>query len=132
MISEELRKYIDMVDTEWEDDLLFEMANVFSKRHGIANVVIWVGRANKQHGLRMKISNIPNKMDMSDSFVIKMPSLDYNHNQVAKWIDGKVMKQIMEWIVLNQKLLYDYENGLIDDTDEFMNQISSVDDKSKI
>lgn len=126
MITEELRDYIIMVDQEWEDDLLFEMANIFEPRHGIPNVVIWVGRAPKNHGLRIKVSNIPNKMDMHDSFVIKMPSLDYDHKQVAKWINGSVMKNILEWIVLNQKLLYDYENGLIDDTDYFMNQISSV------
>jgi hypothetical protein len=126
MITEELRKFIDMVAKEWDNDQLFEMANVTSKRHGIENVVIWVGAAPKQHGLRVKVSNIPGKMDMNNSFVIMMPSLDYDPTQVADWITPKVMKQILQWIVLNQKLLNDYEVGLITDTDDFLNNISKV------
>ena len=81
MLTEELRRYINMVDEEWSNGQLFEMANVTAKRHGIENVVIWVGRTPKQHGLRVKVSKVPNKMDMDDSFVIMMPSLDYDPTQ---------------------------------------------------
>jgi hypothetical protein len=126
MISEELRKYIDMVAEEWAQDQLFEMANIFPKRHGIENVVIWVGKAPKQHGLRVKVSNIPGKMDMDDSFVIQMPNLDYDPAQVAKWIDTKTLEKIKQWIKINQLLLYAYENGEIDDTYEFLNNVSKV------
>lgn len=126
MISEELARYIKIVDEEWESGNLYEMANVFSRRHGIENVVIWVGRAPGQHGLRVKISNIPNRMDMSNSFVIMMPSLDYDPAAVASWISSKTMKKILRWLVLNQQLLADYENGLIDDTDEFLDSLSKV------
>jgi hypothetical protein len=126
MISEELRKYIDMVAEEWAQDQLFEMANIFPKRHGIENVVIWVGKAPKQHGLRVKVSNIPGKMDMDDSFVIQMPNLDYDPAQVANWINSSKMNKILEWIRLNQKLLYDYEKGTMDDTEEFLSSISKV------
>ena len=126
MITEELRKYIDMVNKEWENDQLFEMARVGQKHHGIENVVIWVGSANPKNGLRVKVSNIPNKMRMEDSFVIQMPSLDYDPSQVAVWITPKIMKQILEWITLNQKLLYDYENGDIEDTEYFLNNLSKV------
>lgn len=126
MISEELRKYIDMVNEEWNNDQLHEMARVGPNRHGIENVVIWVGEAPKQHGLRVKVSNIPNKMRMDDSFVIQMPSLDYDPNQVAEWITPKIMKKILEWIKLNQQLLVDYENGKIWDTDDFLNSISRI------
>jgi hypothetical protein len=126
MISEELRKYITMVNEEWDNDHLHEMARLGPNQHGIENVVIWVGAANKQHGLRVKVSNVPNKMRMEDSFVIQMPSLDYDPNQVADWITPKIMKQILQWIVLNQKILYDYENGVIQYTDDFLNNISKV------
>jgi hypothetical protein len=126
MDTDKLRKYIDMVDKEWRDDQLFEMANVTSKRHGIENIVIWVGAAPKQHGLRVKVSNIPGRMDMDNSFVIMMPSLDYDPNQVANWITPKIMKQILQWITLNQKLLYDYESGIITDTDDFLDNISKI------
>ena len=126
MISEELRKYIDMVDQEWQNDQLHEMANVTPKYHGIDNVVIWVGATNKQHGLRVKVSNVPNKMDMSDNFTIMMPSLDYNPYQVADWIDGKTISKILSWIKLNQKLLDDYESGNITDTGIFLTRISKI------
>ena len=126
MITEQLRKYIGMVDDELARDELFEMANVTQRRHGIENVVIWVGAAPKQHGLRVKISNVPGKMDISNSFDIMMPSLDYDHTQVASWITPKIMKKILQWITLNQKLLYDYELGVITDTDDFLNSISRV------
>jgi hypothetical protein len=126
MITEELRKYIDMVNEEWNNDQLYEMARVGSKHHGIENVVIWVGEASKQHGLRVKVSNIPNKMRMEDSFVIQMPSLDYDPSQVADWITPKMMRKILEWIKLNQKLLSDYENGEIWNTSDFLDGISKV------
>jgi hypothetical protein len=126
MKTEGLRKYIDMVDQEWANDQLFEMARIGSKHHGIDNVVIWVGSANAQHGLRIKVSNIPNKMRMEDSFVIQMPSLDYDPSQVADWITPKMMKQILQWITLNQKLLHDYETGEIEDTEYFLNNLSKV------
>jgi hypothetical protein len=125
MISEELRKYIDMVNEEWEQDQLFEMANIDPNTHGIDNVYIYVGRAPKQHGLRVKVSNIPNKMRMDDSFTIMMPSLDYDPRQVANWVKPKI-PDILAWIKLNQKLLYDYEEGNIDNTTEFLSSISKV------
>ena len=126
MISEELRKYIDMVIQEGENDQLFEMANIHSNIHGIGNVVIWVGRANTRHGLRVKISNVKNKFDDSNNFVIQMPTLDYDPSQVAKWIDTKTLEKIKQWIKINQLLLYAYENGEIDDTYEFLNNVSKV------
>ena len=121
-----IKTFINIVDQEWDNDQLYEMANVTSRRHGIDNVVIWVGATNKQHGLRIKVSNIPNKMDMNDNFTIMMPSLDYDHKQVASWITSKIMDKIINWIKLNQRLLYDYELGLITDTDDFLNNIIKV------
>ena len=125
-MSDELRKYIDMVAEEWNNDQLFEMANVTDRYHGIQDVVLWVGRAPKQHGLRIKVSRVPRKMRMDDSFVIMMPSLDYNPSDVPDWITNKTMNKILEWIKLNQKLLYDYENDLIDDTGYFLDNLSKV------
>lgn len=105
---------------EYNNDELFEMANIHSRYHGIKDVVIWVGKANKQHGLRVKVSNIKNKFSMNNHFVIMMPSLDYNPKKVAKWIP---IDDILEWIKLNQDVLYDYENSIIDDTGEFLEKL---------
>ena len=125
-MSSGIKAFIDIVDQEWANDQLYEMANVTSRRHGIENVVIWIGATNKQHGLRIKVSNIPNKMDMNNNFTIMMPSLDYDHTQVANWITSKIIDKIITWIKLNQQLLYDYELGLITDTDDFLNNIIKV------
>ena len=126
MISEELRNYIDMVLKEEQDDVLHEMANLGPSDHGINDVVIWVGKANKQHGLRVKISNSKNRWNNDDNFVIQMPSLDYDSRQVASWITADIMRKIQEWIVLNQRVLYDFETDKIMYTRDFLNSISKV------
>jgi hypothetical protein len=126
MISEELQKYIGMVIKEEQEDVLHEMANLGSHNHGIQDIVIWVGKSNKQHGLRIKISNLRNKWSNDDNFVIQLPSLDYDPSQVAGWITPKIMKKIQQWIVLNQQVLYDFETDKIMYTDQFISQIAKV------
>jgi hypothetical protein len=69
---------------------------------------------------------LKNKWSNDDNFVIQLPSLDYDPSQVANWINGNVMKKILEWIVLNQELLYDFEMDKIMYTDQFINKISKV------
>ena len=126
MISDELRTYVNMVLKEEQDDVLHEMANLGSHNHGISNIVIWVGKANKQHGLRIKVSNLKNRWSNDDNFVIQLPSLDYDPSQVAHWITIDIINQIMAWIRLNQQVLYDFETDKIMYTDQFINQISKV------
>jgi len=105
-MNDELRNYIDKVEQEWATDQLLEIARVSESRHEIPNVVIWVGLAPEQHGLRIKVSNIPNKMDPSDNFTIQLPSLDYDPKQVANWIDNNTMSKILDWIKHNQQIFY--------------------------
>ena len=126
MISDELRKYVNMVLKEEQDDVLHEMANLGSHNHGISNIVIWVGKANKQHGLRIKVSNLKNRWSNDDNFVIQLPSLDYDPSQVAHWITTDIINQIMAWIRLNQQVLYDFETDHIMYTDQFINKISKA------
>jgi hypothetical protein len=126
MITEELRKFMDLVKLEESADLIHEMANVGPKRHGIENVYIFVGKTNKQHGLRVKVSKTPGKYDDNENFVIQMPSLDFDPSQVPRWIKKDVMNNILNWIKLNQELLSDYENGKIWDTDDFLDNISKI------
>lgn len=127
MIPEELKKYILLVEDGERNGLLHEMANVGPKRHGIDRVYISVGSIEQaKHWLRIKVSNIPGKYDKKDNFVIQIPSLDYDPEAVAPWITPKIMKRIISWIKLNQKLLHDYETGEIFDTDEFLDGISKV------
>ena len=55
-----------------------------------------------------------------------MPSLEYDPQQVASWITPKTMKDIIEWIKLNQQVLYDYETDKITDTGDFLDSLSKV------
>lgn len=126
MITEELRKYLNMVIKEEEDDVLHEMANLGSHNHGIPNVVIWVGKTNKRHGLRIKVSNIKDRWSNDNNFVIQLSSLDYDPSQVASWITPNIIKQIMTWIKLNQQVLYDFETDEIVYTDQFISKLSKV------
>ena len=127
-MSDALRKYIDMcreeeIINEQTDAMLHEMANVHANTHGIDDVVIWVGVANKRHGLRVKVSNVKNKFDKNNNFVIQMPSLDYDPKQVAAWINNSIMNKILAWIKINQPHLNDYENGVLDDTLVFLDLV---------
>ena len=124
-MTEELRKYIDMVLQEEKDDLLMEMANLGKEDHGISHVVIQVGKANKQHGLRIKVSNLKDRWS-EDNFVIMMPSLDYDYNSAARWLRGKTMKKILQWVTLNAEVLHDFENDKIIYTRDFLGRISKV------
>lgn len=121
-----IKTFTQQCQEEWENDQLFEMANIHSDLHGIRDVVIWVGKTDGRHGLRVKVSNTKNKFDIGNHFVIQMPSLDYDPSQVAKWISANQLKKIFMWIKLNQKLLYDYETGIIDNTRKFEDMISPI------
>lgn len=114
-----------MVNEEVINDQINEMANLGKEDHGIDHVVIQVGKANKQHGLRVKISNLKDRWN-EDNFVIMMPSLDYDPSVVARWIRGDVMKKILEWIKLNSEVLYDFENDKIVYTRDFINRVSKI------
>jgi len=118
-----LELYENMCYNEEGTDELYEMARVSSRRHGINGVIIWVGEANKRHGLRVKVSNSRDKWNNDDNFVIMMPSLDYDPKKVAKWID---MPAVLAWIKLNQDTLYAYELGTIQDTDTFLEKLVSL------
>lgn len=126
MISTELKKYLEMVSQEDQNDDLPEMSNLDSDDHGIENVVIWVGRSNKRHGLRIKVSNIPNAWNDADNFTIMVPELYYNPDSVAHWIKKATLERILLWIKINQPLLYKLEAGEYSSFKKFANDVSKV------
>lgn len=115
-----------MILLEEQADMLHEMANLGSHNHGISDVVIWVGKANNQHGLRVKVSNLRNRWSNDDNFVIQLPSLDYDPCTVAKWIHGSVLLKIKQWIVLNQQVLHDFDTDKIMYTDQFISKLAKI------
>ena len=126
MITEELRKYISMVNEEVINDQLNEMANLGREDHGIEHVVIQIGKANKQHGLRVKVSNLIDRWSNDENFVIMMPSFDYDPRSVARLMRGVLFKKMGEWIKLNSEVFHDFENDRIVYTRDFLNKISKI------
>lgn len=126
MISEELKKFLLLVKEETENGELNEMSNLDKHDHGIDNVVLWIGKTNKRHGLRIKVSNIQNRWSDDDNFTIMIPSLDYDISQVAKWIKKDTMEKIKYWIKLNQELLYKLDNNEYSSFKTFVNDTSKI------
>lgn len=104
---------------------LYEMANLFPKRTGIDNIVIWVGADPKRHGLRIKVSNVPNKWAPDDNFTITLPHLDVVGNINKQLITGKKLEDIKNWLKLNITTLMNYENSLID-TGDFLDLLVKI------
>jgi hypothetical protein len=129
MTPKELREYINMVAEETEQGILNEMSNLNSDDHGIENVVIWIGKTNKRHGLRIKVSNIKNYWSEDDNFTIAIPSLDYDPTQVANWIKNKSIEKIKHWIKINSELLYKLDNGDYSSFRTFVNDTSKYTEK---
>jgi hypothetical protein len=98
-----MRKYIDLI-VKQQTPMLLEMANLNKTVHGIDGVVLWIGRENKQHGLRVKVSNKRDRFDVNDNFVIQLPSLYYDHKQVANWISSKMLTKIFDWVNYHLKV----------------------------
>lgn len=115
-----------MVSQEDQNGDLSEMSNLDSDDHGIENVVIWIGRSNKRHGLRVKVSNIPNAWSDFDNFTIMIPELNYDHRAVARWIKKTTLERILLWIKINQPLLYKLEAGEYSSFKKFANDVSKV------
>jgi hypothetical protein len=105
---------------------LFEyMSNIGFKKTGIENVVIWVGTKPPQHGHRIKVSNIPNKMDVNNCFVITIPDFEIIGDFNKRLINKKTLNQIFQFIKLNIDVIIAYSNEEIDGND-FMNLLKSI------
>lgn len=93
--------------------------------HGMEGVYIWVGRTDKRHGHRVKISNVRGKYRNSNSFVIQMPGYYYNPRHVAQWIDDHYINDIIDWLTLNAQVLHDFMDGKIG-TDDLERKLVKV------
>jgi len=104
---------------------LYEMANLTSRYTGIDRVVIWVGMDYKRHAMRVKVSNVPNKM-ADDTFIITIPDLDVIGKIDKSFISGKTLNDIKSWLKLNIQTLIDYESGKLVDTGDFLDQLVQI------
>lgn len=127
MTTENIQKYIEIV-ADQQTSMLTEMANLNKSIHGIDGIVLWIGRENKQHGLRIKVSNKRDRFDVNNNFVIQLPSLYFDHKQVANWISSKILTKILDWIKIHQDSIYKFEKGEFQTLDDFLIDLNTPDD----
>jgi hypothetical protein len=115
----QINEYYDANSSSLSEQELMEMANVGPKTTGIDNVVIWVGPNPGQHWKRIKISNIPNRIDDKDLFVLTIPDFKIIGNVNTKFITSKIMEQIKKWVVDHMQAIIDYSDKKLL-TDDFI------------
>ena len=101
---------------------LWERTNIGGTATGLGNVVIWIAPALPNQKKRIYVSNVPDKGNAGDTFIITIPDLEINGDVNRSFIDGQKLEQIRACIVLNQKVIEDYEKGNLL-TDEFIFQL---------
>lgn len=89
---------------------LLEMANITDAESGIDNVVIWIGPNPPSHGMRIKVSNIPNKIDGSDCFTLTIPNFKIIGKVNKSFIDNEKIEQIKQFVLLNKEVISSYSN----------------------
>jgi len=107
-----------------EDEML-EMANATSKVTGIKDIVLWMGPQPPQHGYRIKVSNIPNKINSDNLFTITIPNLEIIGDVNEKFINSKKIKQIKKFVKLNQNLIIKYSDKKMETLD-FLTQLKKI------
>ena len=117
----ELKEYRKLSNSR--DDLL-EMANIGEKVTGIPEVVIWVGPNPPQHGMRIKVSNIPGK-SMGDTITITIPDLLVVGKVNKSFITPEILEKINQWITINLAAITEYSNSTIL-TEDFLARVQKV------
>lgn len=121
MISEELRKYVDMVLQEEKNDNIHDIAVLGKQCHGIDNIIIYIGKSN--NSLIVRFSSLKNNIFKKKKFVLRIPHLDYDILDVKKYISNHSMDKIIRWIKLNNLLLQNYEQNENMSSSEFLSMI---------
>ena len=120
-----INKFYEFIDNSLSEDELLEMANVTEETTGIKDVVLWIGPNPPQHGKRIKVSNIPNRISSSDCFTITIPKFEIVGDVNTKFIDSVKMDKIKEFITINQKLIEEYSDYKIS-TKDLLDGLKSV------
>lgn len=105
-----INKYFEFIDNSFSEEELLEMANVTEETTGIEGIVLWIGPNPKSHGKRVKVSNIPNKISISDCFTITLPKFEIIGEVNYKLIDSVKMSKIKEFLNNNSELIEKYSD----------------------
>jgi hypothetical protein len=118
-------KILEFYNEPLSEQELIEMANASYKVTGIPNVVLWIGPNPNSHGMRIKVSNIPNKFDGGDCFTLTIPDFKIVGVINKKFITNIILNKIKEFVELNMENIVKYSNYEIE-TYDFINNLKKV------
>jgi hypothetical protein len=119
----QINEYYDLNSSSLSEQELMGMASLNYKITGINDVIIWIGPNPEHRWKRIKISNIPNKIDDKNLFTLTIPDFKVIGDVNTKLITSKVMNQIKEWVLINLKAIEDYSDRKTT-TDEFITELN--------
>jgi len=124
-----IKKYNDLFEFKnyLDEQELMEMANIDYKKSGIDNIIIWLGPNPKSHGLRIKVSNIPNKFDGSDCFTITIPDFKIIGDVNKSLVNNDNLNKIFKFVEKNKVVIEKYSNYEIS-TNELIDGLKKWDD----
>jgi hypothetical protein len=98
-----------------DQDVLFEMANLYPKTTGLP-MTVWVSpRGHPQHDARVKVCRVPgNRMVIEDTAVVSaLPRPEV----VEGPLDQEALDAVSRWIDLNRDVLIEHGDGTADTAD---------------
>jgi len=106
----------------------FYMWQISPSDTGIDNIVMFLSMESvegKLHGPWLRISNTPNKLDITNYYAVSI-----SNNPVIECGEPKIsietQKQIIEWIKLNLDLLINMWNDVYDDVFDFFDNLIKI------
>ena len=106
---------------EYQEQELLEMSNVADKTTGIKDVVLWIGPNPGKHWRRIKVCNMKNTFDPSDSFILTIPDFKVIGDINKKLITTEKLEKIKEFVNINYQIICDYSDYKISTEDLLAN-----------
>jgi hypothetical protein len=98
--------------TEFTEDDLYEMTNIYPDTSGLP-MTVWIRpRSNERHGPRIKVCTMPGpRMLPHDTVTVTLPPI-----QVIPpgGLSASELRSVTDWIVLNEEAIRDHWDGTID------------------
>jgi len=94
------------------EQMLAEMANIPADVSGIGSVYMYASTkdvVNGRHGPRIKISNVPNRFDVNDCFVMLVDKFNPTTKGIVK-LSKAAVRDIEDWVRQNFEVLMSYWN----------------------
>jgi len=108
----------------------FYVDRVPSNLTGIDNVTLWIGPNTRQKFKRIFIANKPNEKHPENLVMMRIPEYKITGKINKEFLTPEKMEQIKNWIIQNEKLVFDYCDFNTYDSSAFFKNIKPVNNRS--